>query len=315
MRFIFEENGKNNDRFIKQALSLGKISAIVNHTLLIRKDGFRVPVADSAAPIKDHDGNIFACVVVFRDVTRERAVDVAKTEFVSLASHQLRTPLTCINWFGEMLLRGDYGELSDEQKTSVQEIYQSNQRMIDLIRALLNVSRLEMGTFRVNPSPTNLIDIAEEVTKELLPELKFHQIKFNKKYSPKLPIIKVDRQLIHIVFQNLLSNAIKYSNKGGEVKLQIRSRGKNILIEVSDNGIGIPESEKDKLFNKLFRGETARKLDPDGTGLGLYIVKAILDHSNAKIWFDSVINQGTTFYVTIPKSGMITKKGPRNLEI
>jgi len=270
-------------------------------------------VSGSADSLKEENGKVIGCVVVFRDITKERMIDKAKSEFVSLASHQLRTPLSAVNWYAEMLLNGDAGKINENQRKYLEEIYHGNQRMVALVNSLLNVSRIELGTLAINIKPTNLTKLANSVLTELRPKIKNKKLKVTKKYDSRLPKIKVDPKLMRIVFQNLLSNAVKYTPLGGKVRLNITKRQSAILITVADTGYGIPKNQQAKVFTKLFRGDNVRTKQTEGTGLGLYIVKAVVKEAGGKIWFKSQENKGTTFYVTLPLKGMKAKKGTKSL--
>jgi two-component system sensor histidine kinase VicK len=283
------------------------------NTILVKKDGEKIAVGDSAAPIKNQSGRVIGCVIVFRDTTREREIDTAKNEFVSLASHQLRTPLTAINWYLEMLSSGDAGKINNEQKKYIKEIYNGSKRMVALVNALLNTSRIDLGTFAIEPELVDFKDIAESILLELAPDVTRKKMKIEKYYDKNLPKIKADPKLIRIIFQNLLSNAVKYTQEGGKIELKIDKDKKNINIEVSDNGYGIPAKQQEKIFSKLFRADNAREKETDGTGLGLYIIKSILEKTDGKIWFKSKENKGTSFYVTIPLIGMKRKEGIKGL--
>jgi len=272
-----------------------------------------VPVADSAAPLKDFKGKAVGCVIVFRDVTKERDIDKAKTEFVSLASHQLRTPLSSINWYTEMMLSGDAGKINKEQKEYLEEVYAGSKRMVNLVNALLNVSRIELGTFAVDPESVDFRKVAKSVLSELSPEISRKGIKVSAKIEEKLPFITADPKLVRIIFQNLLSNAIKYTKEKGSVNLALKKGKKDILLKVSDSGIGIPAGQQKNIFTKLFRADNARVGDTEGTGLGLYIVKAIIDHSGGEIKFFSEEGKGTTFNVRIPLKGMVRRDGSKEL--
>ncbi|MFA6184056.1 MAG: ATP-binding protein [Parcubacteria group bacterium] len=304
---------KKNDDFIKNAIGTGETQKMPSRTILINKYGHKIPVSDSAAPLKDEDGKVIGCVVVFRDITHEYEIDKAKTEFVSLASHQLRTPLSSINWYAEMLLGGDAGKINAEQKSYLKEIYYGNQRMIHLVNSLLNVSRLEMGTFLVEPQETNILEMADDVIKELLPRSTEKNIKIKSNYAKNIPEIKVDPKLMRIIFQNLLSNSLKYTPAKGKIELKISKDERNINIEITDNGMGIPESQKNNIFSKFFRADNVRQTETEGTGLGLYLVKSIIDHSEGKIVFKSIEGKGTTFFISIPLTGMKAKKGTKEI--
>jgi PAS domain S-box-containing protein len=290
----------------------------------VRKDQTTVPIAVTIEPIvvgTDFRGT----VAILRDITKESAVDVAKTEFVSLASHQLRTPLSASSWYAEMLLTGDAGALNIKQRSYLEKVYKSNRRMVDLVDALLNVSRLELGTFTIEPEPTDAIRIAKKSIDELRFLIARRHIRFNERYEEGLPQISTDPKLLAIIMQNLLPNAVKYTPEEGEVSLELRTvksgesiDGKHmtedrLAITVKDSGYGIPEDQQARIFTKLFRADNVRAMDTEGTGLGLYIVKSIIDHSGGTIWFRSSPNQGSTFTVTLPMTG-IQKDGTKKLE-
>jgi len=326
LNFVNERDGESRNEFVIRAMEGNKVLELPMYCGLKHKDGKTITaVAATASPLNDKNGNIIGCVVVFRDTTKERQIDKTKTEFVSLASHQLRTPLSTINWYAEMLLAGDAGKLTKNQKTYLNEIYTGNQRMVSLVNALLNTSRIELGTFAVNPKSMDFVAEAQSVLKELEPEIQAKKLVVNTEFA-KLPKITADPDLIRIIFHNLFTNAVKYTPEGGKVDLSISMNNGSIEVQVSDSGYGIPKKQQDEIFTKLFRADNVKEKDTTGTGLGLYIVKSILDHSGGKIWFESPTivektsagkeeGKGTTFYVTLPKTGMVKKKGPKKLDI
>lgn len=279
-----------------------------------RKNGEIYTAEITISPVLNNQGEIEFFIGIERDITHEKMVDLAKTEFVSLASHQLRTPLSSINWYAEMLLAGDAGQLNEGQRSFVDEIYIGNQRMVELVNSLLNVSRLELGTFAVDPEPTDIIKTAQSILNELQPSIIKKKIKITPQFDKSLPIIQADPKLLRIIFQNLLSNAVKYTPEEGAISIKINQDTKNILIEVADTGYGIPKQEQPRIFEKLFRAENVRQKDTEGTGLGLYIVKSIITQSGGKIKFKSIENKGTTFYLEIPLSGMGKKEGNKKIE-
>lgn len=332
LRFEYEKDGRINDSFIREALD-GHISSMKNHTVLVRKDGKRVAVADSAAPIRDARGTLMGVIVVFRDVSKEQELDRAKTEFVSLASHQLRTPLSAINWYGELLLSGDSGKLSKAQHEYIQEIYDGNQRMIELVNSLLDVSRLDLGKLTNQPTPTSMQELAESVEKELRTSIESKKLKYVKQIASSLPKIIADPKLLRMIVQNLLSNAIKYTSNEGSVHVTMRKAadselrdakldidGDYFFMSVADTGYGIPKTQQSKIFSKLFRADNVRALDVEGTGLGLYIVKEVVAKLGGRVWFTSIESVGSTFYVILPfktKTASSTEKavGPRKPQI
>lgn len=246
------------------------------------------------------------------DITKEKEVDQAKSEFVSLASHQLRTPLSSISWYGEMLQNGDAGKLSSEQKEYVDEIYKANERMVDLINSLLNVSRLELGTFSVEPENLIIKNAAEQVIKETKTITEKRNQKLSISFDENLPNIQFDKRYLEMIIQNLLSNSSKYSPentaitlkvlpvKAGQKVTNVQVSKDGILIMVADQGYGIPKAQQSRIFSKLYRADNVRDKDTDGTGLGLYIIKSVIEHCGGKIWFKSEENKGTIFFVLLP---------------
>lgn len=256
-------------------------------------------------------------IEVFLDVTKEHAVERMKTEFVSVASHQLRTPLTAIKLFAEILQSGESGNLSKTQKDYLENIYKSTERMVQLVNELLNVSRLETGRLTVTPVPARLDDLIDDIIKEVssLAESKHCVVIFHKP-KEKLEPIPIDLSLLRQIIGNLIGNAIVYSEPGKKcnVAVSLEQVKSNMLITVADQGVGIPKDEQPRIFEKFFRASNAVRAEASGTGLGLYITKTIVDGFGGKIWFESEVGRGSTFYVTIPISGMRTKEGERVLE-
>ena len=277
-----------------------------------RKDGSSYQAELAIAPIREGDKTLFY-VSLCQDITLRKEVDRAKTEFVSLASHQLRTPLSAIRWYSEMLLSKYVGELNDKQRQYVKEIYAGNLRMVELVNALLNVSRIDLGTFAVEPEPVSLVEICESILLELTPQIVERKQTVEKIFSSAPASYNADPKLIRIVFQNFLSNSVKYTQPEGRITVEIRTEEDSLYIRVSDNGYGIPKHQQTKIFEKLFRADNVRQKDTEGTGLGMYIVKAIVESSGGKIWFESEENKGTTFHVILPLSGMSKKSGMRGL--
>jgi len=238
-------------------------------------------------------------LIILHDVTREKTVEKLKTEFVSLSAHQLRTPLSAIKWTLKMLLEGDLGEITPEQREYLEKIYQSNERMINLINDLLNVTRIEEGRYIFTLSPTDLEKIVENFLVFYKDEIKKKNLSvdFSKE---KIPVLNLDQEKISLAIQNLLENAIKYTLPGGKIKIFLGQKEGNVFFSVQDSGIGIPESQKERIFTKFFRGANAIRIETEGSGLGLFITKNIIEAHGGKIWFESKEGKGSTFYFTLP---------------
>lgn len=301
------------ERILTQVLAGQKfIADLTNPFYYIRKDKSRFPASSIVAPVILNK-KIVGAVEVFRDVTKEKEIDKAKTEFVSLASHQLRTPLSTVNWYSEMLLTGDVGEVTPEQRRYLEEIYDGNQRMVDLVNTLLDVSRIELGTFAGESKPTDIIKVAKSAIDEQKMQIDEKKLTFTSSFEAGIPPIHVDPKLLRMVIQNLLSNAIKYTPDGGKVSISIaRNDAKSLTLKMSDTGYGIPVNQHDKIYSKLFRADNVIGKDTEGTGLGLYIVKSIVDQVGGKLWFESEENKGSTFYAMLPfgKTGKVNGAVP-----
>lgn len=278
-----------------------------------RKNGTEYQAGLSVFPVREGTQTLFY-VAICQDITQRKEVDRAKTEFVSLASHQLRTPLSAIRWYSEMLMSSYVGQLNEKQMQYLKEIYQGNLRMIALVNALLNVSRIDLGTFAIEPEPMSLTETCDSVLAELLPQITAKGQTVTKIYDAAPSSYLGDPKLMRIIFQNFLSNSVKYTQEGGHIEVEIAARAPDLYIRVSDNGYGIPKQQQNKMFEKLFRADNVRQKDTEGTGLGMYIIKAIVDSSGGRIWFESEENKGTTFHVLMPLAGMPRKMGAKGLE-
>jgi len=308
---LHPEDRKKGDEAIKKAL-LGKADFDISFRIVWPSGEVRYLKAYASLE-KDPQNKPLKMIGVNFDITHDKEVDIEKTEFVSLASHQLKTPVGAISWSMEMLLSGDYGRLTGKQKEVVSDMYKMNKRMNDLINSLLNVSRIELGVFIVEPVPVNWASLCDDVLLELNAKIKSKKHNVSIEYAKGLEKIPADAKLLHIVFLNYISNALKYTQDEGNISIKILKDKTNVIFSVSNNGESIPKKDQDKIFSKLFRASNAQQQDPDGNGLGLYLVKKIIENSGGKAWFESIPGKDTVFYASFPVSGMIKKEGTRAL--
>ncbi len=273
-----------------------KIQEIFRKELKMGEDLILEVSAISVISEKEQLGHL----IVLHNITREKMVERIKTEFVSLAAHQLRTPLSAIKWTLRMILDGDLGEVSPDQKALLEKSYLANERMINLINDLLNVARIEEGRYLYKPQPEDIGIIFSEVIELHKEKAERKKIEIIFKKPESLPKVLVDKEKIALAISNLVNNAIEYTLAGGKVTVEIQKREKELLCLVSDTGIGIPKDQQSRVFTKFFRATNAMRMQTEGTGLGLFITKNIIEAHGGKIWFQSEEGKGTTFYFSLP---------------
>ena len=244
---------------------------------------------------------IIVALLVARAIIR---LDKLKSEFVSLASHQLRTPLTAINWYIEALA-GETKKnptIGPQQQQYIEELNEAGRRMAMLISDLLEVSSLELQTYKPSLSAIDVSSVLNTVVKDLQAQIASRKITLHIKVDQNLPKLALDKLFLTTILQNLLSNSVKYTPSGGSISVSITYERRRMLIRVQDTGIGIPKEQQSEIFTKLFRADNAKQVDSNGTGLGLYIVKTIVNRLGGDIWFESAENKGTIFNVKLPVS-------------
>lgn len=251
----------------------------------------------------ERENRTIGILVLLRDITREKTVERLKTEFVSLAAHQLRTPLSAIKWTIRMILDGDVGSITKEQKKMLTKTYRSNERMVHLVNDLLNVTRIEEGRFLHEVASTNLVKLFNKALTPLksIAKKRNLSLKIDLPSEEEVPKPEIDAEKISLVVQNLTGNALQYTAEGeASVSLKYDKNEKQFKCQISDTGIGIPKKEQKRVFSRFFRAKNAVKKEPGGTGLGLFIAKNIIQAHNGKIDFESKKDKGTTFWFTLP---------------
>jgi len=222
-----------------------------------------------------------------------------KTEFVSIASHQLRTPLSAIRWTLNLISDGRITNPTD-MATYLGLVKENNERMIRLVNDLLDVSRVEMGRMAFFPKQTNIYVLIEKIVNASAPFAQANNVTLSMEAPDTLPNVLTDPDKISITIQNLVDNAIKYTKEKGEVKVTLVSDKDFVTIAIKDKGVGIPASQQKHIFKKFFRSDNVMKNQTVGTGLGLFIARSIVEGNKGKIWFESKEGEGTTFFFTLP---------------
>lgn len=249
--------------------------------------------------------DIVGAVITFQDISKEKKLEEARYNFISVASHELRTPLSTINWYSEVLL--EQNAFKDTiYKDYIEEIGHASKRMNEIVDSLLNVSRIQLGSLKSKPEKVLIAEIISAMLRELKPHFDSKKIAVNVEVGANIPEILVDPGLLKSIILNIINNAIKYTPMGGKIGISVQKIDSgttdNILLKVSDTGIGIPKTEQAKIFTQLFRASNAKMKQPEGIGLGLFIVHSFVELIGGKVWFESDENRGTTFFVSLPIS-------------
>ncbi len=240
-------------------------------------------------------------LVILHDITREKLVDKMKSEFVTLAAHQLRTPTSAVKWALRTLLEGDLGELNKKQKEMVKEAYVTNDRAIKLVNDLLDVAQIEEGKYLSKMTLSSIENVVQSVVDNYGQRIKERKLKVGLKKSKKeLAAVMLDVIKMRTAVRNIFDNAVRYTFPGGKISIVLKEHKEEIEVQIQDTGMGIPLSQQEKVFTKFFRGANIMKVDTEGTGLGLYITKNIIEAHGGRIWFKSEEGKGSTFCFTIP---------------
>ncbi|MCR4407992.1 MAG: GAF domain-containing protein [Anaerolineae bacterium] len=283
---------------LRQAMLTGKpIVSASPQRILIGKDGHQIPIASSAAPLLGRDNRVIGAVAVFRDVSAERELDRMKSEFISMVSHQLRSPLASINASAELML-------GSEVEPALQR------EMLELIRTqcislgkfvedILNVSRLEAGWVQAQKEPVTLLPLIKRTINLL--KVKTDKHTFKVVTSGDVPFVIGDASKIEVILHNLLENAMKYSPAGGIIVVEVHEEGDQVITRVIDQGIGIPEDQQDKIFERFHRVDSGDGQAIYGYGLGLYTSKKLTELQGGKLWVQSKLGEGSCFSVSLPR--------------
>ncbi|MBM2820869.1 MAG: multi-sensor signal transduction histidine kinase [Candidatus Berkelbacteria bacterium] len=288
----------DKDSPIDQVLKDGK-TASIDEIYLKKRDGTLFPSYLSVAVIRGADEKIMGAIVVFRDITHDLEVEQMKQELISIATHELRTPITGVKGYLDMILGGDAGELNPDMKEMVTEVAKITQRLADLVDDLLNIGRIEQGRIEFRPVPTDLSKIIQEVIDELQIQAKDKKLILS--YEKKtIPQVKADPERTRQVLINLIGNSIKYTEQGS-VTVSSDTKDKEVVVQVKDTGLGISKEGQKKLFEKFYRVRTEKTRQVTGTGLGLWITKQLVEKQGGKIWVESEEGKGSDFSFSLPR--------------
>ena len=227
-------------------------------------------------------------------------LDAAKDEFISMASHQLRTPLTSVKGYIDMVLEGDAGKITPQQRKLLSEAFTSSERMVHLIGDFLNVSRLQTGKFILEKRPTDLTRVTRQEVESLRTTALAHDLQLSCQKLAQVPLLNIDESKIRQVIMNFIDNAIYYSRPSSTIYISLCQEAGDIVLEITDAGIGVPNAEQKHLFTKFFRATNARRQRPDGTGVGLFLTKKVIDAHHGQIIFRSTEGKGSVFGFRLP---------------
>jgi len=252
------------------------------------------------SPLFNERGEIRGAIIVFTDVTDKKRLEKIRQDFISNVSHELKTPLTSIKAMVEVLLEGG-AEDSKLRKDFLENINQEVDRLSRLVSDLLLLSRLESDREFLNPISTDFVTLITRTVSRFQPRAMKEGITLSLEIKGDIPPLKVDVNYIDQVISNLIDNAIKYTPSGGKIDVIVEDLGKDIRVSVKDTGIGIPKEDLPRIFERFYRGDKSRSLSLGGVGLGLSIVKHIVEAHGGRVGVESEIGKGSTFYFTLPK--------------
>jgi PAS domain S-box-containing protein len=276
---------------------------IGNHLYYRRKDESRFPVTTTVSPLF-FEGNRTGHIIAFRDISRELQLEQLKDDFLSIAAHELRTPLSTMRWTMESLMKLSQEDLPEAVRPKIKDLYNNNLILISLVNDILSVSRLSEQKIEDSKIIFDAKESIEEIVKEL--EMDAQQKKVQVKIEVKegsATQLQMDKRHVGQVLRNLISNAIKYSFENGEVLISINqdTQNRQLCFEVIDKGMGIPQADKPHIYKRFFRGSNVSNSQILGTGLGLFVVKSYVDHWRGRLSFTSEEGKGTTFHLCLPQ--------------
>ena len=269
------------------------------------EDPQRTHIAITFLPVKDAGNQKIGSLRVIHDVTKEKETEEFKSSFVTIASHQLRTPMSGLKWAINLLLNGEFGTLTTEGTKTFLRSAQAVESLIRLVGDLLDVSRIEEGRFKYAFGMHDLKKIVEDVSQNLVPQFATRKIEFTiRTPDTELPLAKIDPEKFKMAVSNILDNAFKYTLPGGKVTASLSTQKSSLILDIADTGIGVPKDQVKLIFTKFFRARNAIRLQTEGSGLGLWIANEIVKHHNGRIWIETKENKGTVFSIQLPRESV-----------
>jgi PAS domain S-box-containing protein len=285
---------------VEQVLAKRRAKTLSNKMFLLRGEK-RIPVSGTCSLIRDAADTVIGTITVFQDVTKKHELDQMKDSFLSVAAHQLRTPLGSMRWSMELLLNGDLGDLPPDAKEAVVQLYDNSQRMVMLVNDLLDVSRIDQNKGKEEKKTVDVVSVIRDAVAALSAEAEKRSVKVSLTAPiESVPGIMAPPKRLYEAFENLISNGIKYNRKDGRLDIVVTQDDKGLEVVIKDTGIGIPKGDQSKIFSKFFRASNAVLKETEGSGLGLSVVKSYLEEADARIFFESVEDVGTTFNIRFP---------------
>ena len=298
IRIVNEQTKQPANSPIDRVLESRKIETGTDHDALIARIGRECPIAATAAPIRRNDGTMTGIVMVLRDVSQQREIDRMKSDFISSVSHELRTPLTSIKAYAETML-DDLNMTDETRREFLKIINEESDRLTNLINGILDISKIETGTIEIIRKPINIASVAKRAAESLEYVAGKKKIRLQTDIADHLPELLGDENKIFSMLTNLVNNAIKFTPENGTVSVSAHLVNNELVVKVSDSGMGIPKDDLNKIFGRFYRVHRPGKQIP-GTGLGLAIVKEIAMRHDGRIDVESQVEKGSTFTVYLP---------------
>jgi PAS domain S-box-containing protein len=273
------------------------------HRQFLKKDKTHFWASITTTPIKTNGGKIKGAIIMIRDITEEKTNEEYRTDFAHVASHNLRTPLGNLMWALEYILSEKPGKLNDKQKEYLSDGYRTLQSMNRLVNDLLSISRIQNKRLKMKKQVVPLVQITKDTIANLTQYAKAENVRVQLSFEPKSQYnIYADSAQASYIMQNIIENSIRYALDHSVIKVKLVSNGKTVTFSCTNKGIGIPEDKKQFVFAKFFRAKNAVEKEGDGTGLGLYITHEFVKLNKGKIWFESIENKETTFFINFKKA-------------